>query len=196
MFLIHPSNPTTRYTGVLGWPAVLSLLLFVWLTPAHGLESDRSQPIHVKADSAERDDKNGITTYRGDVVIDQGSLSIAAQEVVMYGSEAITRIVASGRPAVLRQQPDPAKGFITAKGNEIDYSVASETVRLERNAYVEQDGTEVRGDEITYDMSRQIVKANGAANTDGRVSITIPPNRTAPAESQPAANNESSPEEP
>ena len=92
MFLSQYNKP-----GLLARCALLVLLLCSLF--AHALEDDRSKPIHVKADTAERDDKRGITTYRGDVVIDQGSLNIAAQEVIMYGSTSIERIVATGRPA-------------------------------------------------------------------------------------------------
>lgn len=143
---------------------------------SNALEDDRSQPIRVKADSAERDDKRGITTYKGDVVIDQGSLNITAQEVIIYGSTAVTRIIAKGEPARLRQQPSPDKGVITARGNNIEYSLETEIVELESNAYVEQDGTKVRGGQITYDMTRQIVRANGDVNSSSeqRVEMIIP----------------------
>ncbi|MEM8499501.1 MAG: lipopolysaccharide transport periplasmic protein LptA [Pseudomonadota bacterium] len=151
------------------------------------LDEDRKQPIRVKADSAERDDRQEITRYTGDVVIDQGSLNIVAQEVTMFGSTNVSKIVATGTPARLRQRPQPDKGIVTARANQIEYTVASEVVTLQKNAYVEQDGTEVRGDEITYDMTRQIVRANGSSKTQGRVEIIIPPNENAAADSRPEA---------
>ncbi len=156
---------------------ICSLLLLS--SGAAALDEDRKQPIRVKADSAERDDRQAITRYSGDVVIDQGSLNIVAQEVTMYGSTSVSKIVATGKPARLRQQPQPDKGVVTARAELIEYTVSSEVVTLQKNAYVEQDGTEVRGDEITYDMNRQIVRANGASNTQGRVEIIIPPNDNA-----------------
>lgn len=160
--------------------AIATLLaLLLMSTRVIALDEDRKQPIRVKADSAERDDRQAITRYTGDVVIEQGSLNIVAQEVTMYGSTSVSRIVATGSPARLQQQPQPDKGVVTARADQIEYTVTSEIVRLQKNAYVEQDGTEVRGDEITYDMTRQIVRANGASNTQGRVEIIIPPNENA-----------------
>lgn len=155
--------------------SALALLSASVGAPSLALEDDQLQRIRIKADSAERDDKRGISTYRGDVVIDQGSLNIIAEEVIIYGAAAVTKIVATGKPARLRQKPKPEKGFITARGNQIEYTITTEMVRLESDAYVEQDGTEVRGDEITYDMAKQIVRANGAAATNGRIEIIIPP---------------------
>lgn len=153
-------------------------------TAALALDEDRKQPIRVKADSAERDDRQEITRYTGDVVINQGSLNIVAQEVTMFGSTSVSKIVATGKPARLRQRPQPDKGVVTARANQIEYTVASEVVTLQKNAYVEQDGTEVRGDEITYDMTRQIVRANGSSKTHGRVEIIIPPNENAAEDSR------------
>lgn len=167
--------------------SALLLGLCLWVTSAQALDDDRNQPIRVKADSAERDDKQGITTYRGDVVIIQGSLNIRAQEVVQYGFNSVDKIVAKGNPARLQQQPEPDKGVITAKGNHIEYTMATEIVKLETNAYVEQDGTEVRGDQITYDMTRQVVRASGAINSSDRVEIIIPPNTTEISEPDDAA---------
>lgn len=150
-------------------------------TNAIALDDDRKQPIRVKADSAERDDRQEITRYSGDVVINQGSLNIVAQEVTMFGSTSVSKIVATGSPARLRQRPQPDKGVVTARANQIEYTVSTEIVTLQKNAYVEQDGTEVRGDEITYDMTRQIVRANGSSKTQGRVEIIIPPKENAGA---------------
>lgn len=145
---------------------------------ANALPDDRDKPIHVKADSAQRDDKQGITSYRGDVIINQGSLNIIAQEVIMYGNDAVDKIVANGRPARLRQKPEQEKGVITAKGDHIEYSTTSEIVILKSNAFVEQDGTEVRGDQITYDMVRQVVSASGESRVNGgRVEMIIPPRK-------------------
>lgn len=159
-----------------------SIIALVLLGAASGfvaaLPEDRDKPIHVQADSAQRDDKQGITSYRGDVIINQGSLNIIAQEVIMHGNSAVDKIVATGRPARLRQKPEPEKGVITAKGDHIEYSTSTEIVILKSNAFVEQDGTEVRGNEITYDMVKQIVSANGESRVDGgRVHIIIPPNK-------------------
>src|SRR5690554_7405256 len=50
---------------------------------AHALPSDSQQPIHVKADSAEMDDKRGVAIYRGDVIITQGTLKITGDTVTI-----------------------------------------------------------------------------------------------------------------
>jgi lipopolysaccharide export system protein LptA len=44
--------------------------------------SDRSQPISLVADKATYNDKTGITTYTGNVVIEQGTMKLQADSIV------------------------------------------------------------------------------------------------------------------
>ena len=48
------------------------------------LPDDRQQPIHISADNALRDEKKGITIYRGNVVLNQGSLHISANRITDF----------------------------------------------------------------------------------------------------------------
>ena len=45
------------------------------------LNSDREQPIEISADAGMVNEAAGISTYSGNVAIDQGSMHIAADEV-------------------------------------------------------------------------------------------------------------------
>ena len=157
------------------------LCLAAWLTlPAVSLAlpDDELQPIKIKTDTSERDEKKGITTFTGSVTIDQGSLHIDADKVVIYGIDEITKIVATGKPAKLRQQPEPDKQVVHAHGNTIEYLLSEERVHLIDNAYVEQEGSTVRGARINYDIAKQLVKADSNA-ADGRVQMIIPPRKKA-----------------
>ena len=138
------------------------------------LPNDRQQSITIKADSTIRDEKNGITTFKGDVIIEQGSLSIAAEKVIVYGSKTISRIVATGKPAKLKQRPDINKGVVTAQSHKIEYSFTTEVIELTAKAYIHQDGTEVRGNNITYDIAKQVFKAKGT-NKEDRVKVVMQP---------------------
>lgn len=150
---------------------------------AIALPEDELQPINIEAKTTERDDKKGVTTFRGAVTIDQGSLHIDADEVIFYGTNEITRIVATGKPAKLRQQPEADKQVVHAHGDTIEYILSEERVHLIDNAYVEQEGSTVRGDRIDYDIVKQLVKAN-SNSANGRVQMVIPPNKKAPGAAQ------------
>ena len=57
-------------------PLLFSLSLLLAAGQSHALSTDSNQPIRVQADSAELDDGKGVATYRGNVVITQGSLRV------------------------------------------------------------------------------------------------------------------------
>ena len=59
---------------------------------------DFKEPIIIESDSAERNEKTGLTQYKGNVVIQQGSMVIDASEVtVFYESENVSHIRCSDR---------------------------------------------------------------------------------------------------
>ncbi len=156
--------------------------VYAWLAlpiPGMALPEDELQPINIESRATERDEKKGITTFRGDVTIDQGSLHIDADEVIIYGIDEISKIVATGKPAKLRQQPEEDKQVVHAHGNTIEYILGEERVHLIDNAFVEQEGSTVRGDRIDYDIAKQLVKAKSDSSKNNRVRMVIPPKQSA-----------------
>lgn len=159
---------------------LITLLLGSFGPAALALDSDREQPIHISSDKAERNDKQGITTYTGAVQMDQGTLNIKADKVVIHSNanNDITLVVATGNPAEYRQQPAPDKEIVIAKGSTIEYKLDTEKLHIVENASLRQgDGTTLTGKVINYDMKTSIVKAEGGTSTSepGRIHMTIPP---------------------
>lgn len=156
----------------------LTLLVSLVLSSvgATALPNDRLQAIAITAERAVRDDKAGYTIYSGDVVMQQGSLLIEADQItVFHDREAANRIIAEGEPATLRQQPELNKGFVTASAGRIVYEKSREWVQLRQSAVIEQDGAVVSGELIDYFMAEQRVRANAdAGDVDGRVQVIIP----------------------
>lgn len=157
---------------------VFSCLVFSTLLPlgvAYALPTDRDQPVQVSADSARFNEKTGIATYSGAVLVKQGTLEIRADEIVITTDKkgAILTSVAKGRPARYQQQIDPKKGLVTAEAQRIDYDAKNEIITLTTNARLKQDGSSFQGNIITYNSLRQQVDAKGdGAN---RVQLIFPP---------------------
>ncbi len=154
----------------------LVLLALLAATPATALPEDRDQPIHITADKALRDEKQGFTVYQGNVKMDQGSLHIEADRITIYHvTQEADKIVAEGKPARLQQQPAPDKGPIKARAETIEYFKLEERVRLLTNAHIEQDGSIVTGDSIDYYINEQMVRADSDSDSgDSRVQVVIP----------------------
>ncbi|TVZ40749.1 lipopolysaccharide export system protein LptA [Alteromonadaceae bacterium 2753L.S.0a.02] len=163
------------------------------------LPDDRFQNLSISADSAELDDLSGTTTYAGGVVVEQGSMKIKAEKVVIYGrKDTYTKVVATGAPARLSQIPKAGQEPVTARANRMEYQIPSETLILLDNAAFSQEGTSLSGNRIEYDVKRAVVKAGGKADAEGdnrRVRMVIPPKAMSKEEEQPTSRESSETEQ-
>lgn len=78
----------------------VSLLLALLLVgpPTQALESDKEQPIELVADSVDIDETKGVSIYKGDVDLRQGSMHLRADIVTVYQVDRkTTKVVVQGR---------------------------------------------------------------------------------------------------
>lgn len=157
----------------------LELLLGALLalpTLAAALESDRQQPIQVQADRVEMDNRSGVSTYRGNVILDQGSLHMEADLLIVYRATAeLDRIEAEGRPVRFRQRPEGATADVEGEALRLEYRAAEDRLLLQGAAWVQQGGDRFSGERIQYDTVLSRVQASGQDNGSGRVHAIIQP---------------------
>ncbi len=174
---MYPSD--NRYKTVLHRAVTVllcSLTLLPPLSPVWALESDRNQPITIDADTAERDELAGTITYSGNVQMAQGSMRIDADKIIIYNNkDKVTKIIARGKPAQYQQQPSEDVGKVIAKAHTIEYRIDQESLRLIKEASLQQEGTSLSGTRIEYDVRKSVVKASGNQNQQERVRMVIPP---------------------
>lgn len=167
-----------------------AVLAAAWVSgPALALPDDRNQPIYIQSDRAERDERTGTTTYTGDVVIDQGSLHIAADRVtIAMQGEQVSRIDATGKPAKMQQKTSPDREPVFARAINIEYDLLRDVLTLIEQATVVQEGSTVTGERIEYFVKEQRVMASAGAapSGDSRVQMVIQPKHVPPAEGGPA----------
>ncbi len=139
------------------------------------LSADRSQPITVDSDSAESNEAQGVTTYSGNVVMQQGSMRINADKIIIHNDKnKVTRIVALGSPATYQQKPSDKEGLVVAKALRLEYNIVQSTLHLIDNASLQQEGTSLSGKQIDYDVKKSVVKAGGDSSQNQRVKMVIP----------------------
>ncbi|MDH3641825.1 MAG: lipopolysaccharide transport periplasmic protein LptA [Gammaproteobacteria bacterium] len=138
------------------------------------LPEDADQPIHIRADNAEIDQQQGLVIYRGAVRVDQGTLRVTADEMtVEYVEQKVTRITAIGTPAHYQQQIDADKEQVKAHSSTIIYYTQEERLDLMGDAFLTQEGNEVTGDLIKYDIVAG--KVDAKAETDDPVRMILQP---------------------
>ena len=139
----------------------LAALLLASVTPAHALSTDSEQPISIVADAAEHDDATRITVYRGNVVIDQGSLHITGDAVTVNfdALDQVTKITSVGTPAHFRQLSDGDTGHRKAWAKQMEYFPEQDLIMLFGDARYEKDGSRVEADRLVYDSRNARFKA-------------------------------------
>lgn len=141
---------------------------------AMALPEDADQPIHIRADNAEIDQQAERVVYRGAVQVDQGTLRVTADKMIVeYKNEKVVRIIATGTPAHYRQLIEADADEVLADAATIIYYTQEERLDLKGNAHLDQKGSSIDGDYIRYDIVAG--KIDATTEGDGPVRMTLQP---------------------
>ncbi len=165
----HTTSP--RHKWLMGILAVLMTPLL-----AHALPTDQDQPVQLEADKATYNEKTGVTTYSGNVIITQGTIKIQADSLVINldSNRAIKDAYAKGRPATFQQKVSNEKGVAYGEGAQVSYDAKGSLITLTGNALLKHNGASFKGNVLRYNMDAGDVEATG--NSQRRVQLIIPPN--------------------
>ena len=156
----------------------LLLALAVYPAGAGALSTDREQPVRIDANSASLDDQKRIATYRGDVVIVQGSLRISGELVTMHFDESydLDTLVAQGEPARFEQQPDEGP-VQKGRAARIEYRVEDGAMLFAGSAEIAQGEFRMSAERIDYDSVTGSIQGVGAETEADGSRVTIVLNR-------------------
>jgi lipopolysaccharide export system protein LptA len=153
------------------------LVLLAALLPAQALalKSDRTKPVRITAQKALINEKTGVSTYTGNVIVIQGTLKITAHVLTVYQkNRRLHRIVATGSPATFKQRPDNKPVDVRGRARNMEYLAHKDIVILKNRASLKQGGNTFRSNHIVYNLNTDQVKAAPGVGK-GRVNITIQP---------------------
>lgn len=130
-------------------------------------------PVQISADSAEMDDRRGIGTYTGNVVVTRGDMTLWADRIVIHAPDRRpARIEAEGKPVRVEAR-DADNQPLVATALRMEYSIADDVLLLLREARVQTLTEDARGDRIRYDLTQDIIRIEGTPTE--RVQIIIQP---------------------
>ncbi|KQW23890.1 lipopolysaccharide transport periplasmic protein LptA [Pseudomonas brassicacearum] len=161
-------------------PILLSLGAALGSASAWALPDDRNQPIRIQADDAQLDDKNGVATYKGDVIITQGSMKVTGNTVTITRTPSgdIDVVTSVGNLAYFEQlqtagDTKPVQGY----GVTIQYHASQDRVVLiDRAKVVDKDNNVTQGEKIVYDTNKKLAsagRATGSKVTESRPRIDM-----------------------
>lgn len=156
--------------------ASLILLCSSLCVTAQALESDRQQPIRIKADRVEIDKPKGLSVYSGKVTIKQGSLHIQGDEVTIHTKNgALNKAIIRGRPAIFQQQRDKDGQVVVSQAKRMEYYARKARLFLLDEAKVSQGNNSFAGAKIEYDIQKSTVIANNNKTSKGRIDAILTP---------------------
>lgn len=130
-------------------------------------------PVQISADRAEMDDRQGIGTYTGNVVVRRGDMTLWADTIVIHAPDRRpVRIEAEGNP-VRAEAPDPDNQPRVATALRMEYSIPDDVLLLVNEARVQTLTEDARGERIRYDLAQDIIRIEGTPTE--RVQIIIQP---------------------
>lgn len=173
-----------RPAGLAMWPAVSArvvacvlLLIGPGVPPAAALDSDSEQPMFVEADAAEFDEQQSTSLYLGNVEVQQGSMRILADEVLVHHkpNRQPRKIIAVGQPVRYRQLLENDPEEVRARALRMEYEADREEITLIDEAELIQGEDRFASDRIVYNRITERVTAGTSAQGRERVKIRIEP---------------------
>lgn len=148
-------------------------------------ETDLLQEVKISAASQEADIKNNQIIFNGPVEVTQGSIKILADELRAFTKENSSGkiLVAKGKPATYTQVMENGRPA-SASANEIRYELSTRTLTLIGNATLEQEGSQVTGNQIRYNIEQQQLIAE-STGSDRVITIIQPESYQDNSKSQP-----------
>ena len=147
---------------------VFASIVFVWAglfftVNAWALSTDKDQPIEIEANNADLDDEKGVTIYRGNVILTQGSVRMTGDTMTVYfNGDELDTLIMEGQPARYKQLPDGSKIYDEAEALRMEYYELKNMIILIDRASFKQEGLSFSGNRIEYDTEHSRVKAKGS----------------------------------
>ncbi len=156
---------------------MLSLGAALGSVSAWALPNDQEQPIRIQADDAQLDDKNGVATYKGDVIITQGSMKVTGNTVTITRTPAgdIDVVTSVGNLAYFEQlqtagDTKPVQGY----GVTIQYHASqNRVVLIDRAKVIDKDNNVTQGEKNRL-RHRQKKLASAGRATGNKVTESRP----------------------
>jgi lipopolysaccharide export system protein LptA len=185
-------TPTVKLSLLLCLLATTLLIAAPW---AHAEKADKGKPINLESDTATVDDAKKISIYEGNVILNQGTLQIRADKLVITeDAEGFQYGTAYGNLASFKQKREGYDEYIEGFALRIEYDQKKDLVQLFNQAFMKRGGDEAHGNYISYDGKTEFFQVIGgkeiatANNPRGRVrTVMQPKNKTAAPVAGPAS---------
>ncbi|MDA8389913.1 MAG: lipopolysaccharide transport periplasmic protein LptA [Gammaproteobacteria bacterium] len=154
-------------------PLAFVLCVAALLGPCTAVAVDMAQPVSIRADSIQLNQRTGISTYTGHVHLVQAGMTIRAQHIEVVSAHGhVLSMHGYGNPLRM-EDAQPGRLPIFGRALRMAYSGANEELTLIGHVHFRQGANSLQGHMIHYYTATQRVVAIGAPGH--RVSAVIVP---------------------
>lgn len=144
---------------------------------AQGYESDKNKPIFLESDSAKWDEESQKSTYRGNVVVTQGSMLLTGDLLVVTSkNNEINKMVITGNKSTYKQKTKNGK-IVNGEALKIQYFVEQSKIIFLNKAVLVQSNNTVKSNKIIYKTDSENIMA-GDKEGKSRVKMTLEPKKS------------------
>lgn len=156
--------------------------ILVCALPAWAEKADRDKPMQIEADSMTADGAAKVTTFTGNVLMNQGTLRLKADRIVVrQDTDGFQHSSAWGNPVSFRQKREGLDEYIEGYARRIEHDGKADILRLFEQARLKRQQDDIRGSAITYNATTEFYQVDSGAsavtanNPQGRVRAVIQP---------------------
>ena len=151
---------------------IITLMICAFFTTAHARTDDSEKPIHISADSAELNDKTGVSIYHGNVKMMQGTTILQGQEITVHAkNNVVGKMIAIGDLATYQETTDEGD-IIYAQSEKMIHHINEKKIELFRQAKITQLDNVITSEYIKYLTEEGLIDTGTKLD---RVNITITP---------------------
>lgn len=167
-------------------PKTLAFVLLSLLSTAVLAQDERpaflseSLAVEIQADQGELSETRDVSTYRGNVQLTRGPLTMRGDELRIQRDPDSGQIEArlSGTPATATHQTAAGESPVRASARQIVYTTVIELLELAGEARIARGEDVLQGESVRYHVAQGRIEADGG---EQRVRIVInPPEREQP----------------
>jgi lipopolysaccharide export system protein LptA len=156
-----------------------AVALSVACSTAYALKSDADQPIKIRARNIDANEKTGVSVYRGNVVMSQGTLRVEADRVEITFRDGRAELVqAWGQPVRMQSRSDNGED-LRGRALRVVYRGTKRLIDLYGDVELKRDSDVFASAAVHYALDDQTFSAEGSA--DGPASAILQPAKPQPS---------------
>lgn len=151
----------------------LLMLISISLLATNSVAQQSDGEVEISSDTIEHNSENGTLVYLGNVIVNHTDITINASKLTITEKEGGGHIVrVTGSPVRFKQAAADGKS-ISGEARQGRYDIDLETLVLQQNARVTQNGNTISGDTISVNLKTGIATAGNKKSTSSRVRTVI-----------------------